>query len=1332
MSSEREGRREGSAAAEAVGETRSVTALAQALKAVDGSPPTGRELAELLWLTAHFQQDPATGSPSGAEPDGSPPRSFDALRPPPLPPYHPPAQNQVPLRTAGSQTEESASQNAGGVESGPAATLLAPAPPMIARPLTLQRALRPLGRRVPSSHAKELDETETAHRIAGLGAVPGIWLPVLKPKPERWLHLRLVFDAGPTTAMWLPLVQDLRTSFGQTGIFRTVDVWHLGANGRIPPQHLTDARTTVLVISDCMGPPWREGPAGRRWYRTLRGWASALPVAIIQPLPERLWHQTAFPPLAGSLRARAPGAANSELDFSPYDPAGERAAEDIPVPVLEPSAAWLANWASMIATGGTEVPGSVGWLRLRPACPNPSGTDVLSSLDRIPPEELVLRFRAVASAQAFRLATHLAVGSAHLPVMRLVQAALEDRPQPQQLAEVVLSGMLKTVPGPVGSYEFRPGVREVLLGMLPQSSLVGTRQLLEDVGSLISERAGAAPGEFRAEVATAGGDGVTGGEEPFALVSEETVQRLGGSATELEPPPEPEPELEFEPSEKPSAWNIASGERSAAAVGDIGSLLIGEPTSEVHETPETPPPTVEPVVPAFGPVSESFSEIRTPVARIPDVPIELVGRVRESSLLAEALDESFTPVVQVLSGVGGAGKSVLAAHVANLRLRESRLIWWITADSPLSVDAGLFTLAQALDLSTEGTADAVRERAVHWLATHEDWLLVLDDVTDPADVRDLLVRLPHGRFLITTRHEAGWTGVATGIHRLGSLERHDAVALFNRVLGAEASYDLASVADLCRELGELPLAVTMAAAYCRETRTPPHDYLMQLSRRRGTTIWDDHLTTVWQISLRLLGEDPLPATVLRSLAWYAPEGIPQKLLMDLAPAADVARTLDELSSLGFIDVREDLLSVHRLVQSFARTPDAADPDRRPDDIAAARALATDALVRAFPHDLDDPGTWPVCRALVPHIGALVEHAPAHTDTDSTSMLLNQAAVFLLEQGAMGQATVYLERSLAGSEQTLGADHPSTVTSLTNLAYAYDEAGDLARAAELYERSLAARTRILGADHPDTLHSRQLLARTHQKRGNPEAAVSLLESVVSDSERVLGPDHPNTLAARNGLAQALAAAGEVEAAIALLSHSLADRVRVLGEDHPHVLASRNNLAQALADAGHLTKAIALYEQNLHDHLRVLGEEHPQSLLARNNLAYSLYSLGRTDEAIPLLEESLEQHRRVLGEAHPQALTAQGNLGLALHSAGATDRAVPLLERTVVDRTRVLGPDHPDTLIARISLGDARMAMGATRQALAEYRSSHTDCVRLFGDDHPLTRAARERVESALSR
>ncbi|MFD5131616.1 SAV_2336 N-terminal domain-related protein [Streptomyces olindensis] len=503
-----------------------VARLADALAAA-GRAPTPREIAELLWLAAQLdpgpQQEevPERGERPGAVAPAAGAREGLPATSGPEDPQKPAERtpDRVPLTLPAPRSPSPPHDGPGGGGSA----LLAPAPPMLSHPLALQRALRPLKRKVPSPHVRVLDERATADRIARLGAQPDVWLPVLRPAPDRWLRLNLVHDTGPTMPVWRPLVSELHTALAQSGIFRTVTLHPATPDGRarhVPV--LDDGRTVTLVVSDCMGPQWRPGAAGERWYRTLRRWARHMPLAVVQPLPEHLWSTTALPAEPGLLTSPSTAAPAASLAFTPYDdaPPPERA---LPLPVLEPGAPWLAHWAALVADpGGARTPGAAAWLPPVPTPPAESAPDLTTAS----PEDLVLRFRATASPEAFRLAGHLALAVPSVPVMRLVQRTVDRDPRPQHLAEVILSGMLTSVPGPPGSYAFRPGVRELLLRSLPRSARGRTRDFLARVGGLIDERAGLAAGEFRAEA-----DGGQGGAGPaFATVSEETVRRLGGEA----------------------------------------------------------------------------------------------------------------------------------------------------------------------------------------------------------------------------------------------------------------------------------------------------------------------------------------------------------------------------------------------------------------------------------------------------------------------------------------------------------------------------------------------------------------------------------------------------------------------------------------------------------------------------------------------------------------------------------------------------------------------------------------------------------------------------------
>ncbi|MFE7933137.1 SAV_2336 N-terminal domain-related protein, partial [Streptomyces sp. NPDC057456] len=357
--------------------------LTALLTAAAGSTPTPRELAELLWL-AELSSDPEgpsepAGSPlpdpaaapekrdtdgrpdeaAESAPDSAPDSAAGSASPKSAPVA---SADRVPLHLPTPAADFGGDRGGGGAGSRP---VLAPAPPMLPHPLALQRALRPLKRTMPSARARLLDERATADRIARLGAHPDVWLPVLRPARDRWLRLNLVHDIGPTMPVWRPLVRELHTVLAQSGVFWTVTAHPATPDGEA--RHVpdpADGRTVTLVVSDCMGPQWRPGPAGERWYRTLRHWATRMPLAVVQPLPEHLWSTTALPAGPGLLSAATRAAPLSALTFTPYDPeAAPRPGAALPLPVLEPGAPWLANWAALVAgPGGARTPGAVAWL----------------------------------------------------------------------------------------------------------------------------------------------------------------------------------------------------------------------------------------------------------------------------------------------------------------------------------------------------------------------------------------------------------------------------------------------------------------------------------------------------------------------------------------------------------------------------------------------------------------------------------------------------------------------------------------------------------------------------------------------------------------------------------------------------------------------------------------------------------------------------------------------------------------------------------------------------------------------------------------------------------
>lgn len=823
------------------------------------------------------------------------------------------------------------------------------------------------------------------------------------------------------------------------------------------------------------------------------------------------------------------------------------------------------------------------------------------------------------------------------------------------------------------------------------------------------------------------------------------------------------------------SWE-ASGESAVAVNANAGIISTG-PGATIFTAPAVQLPPAQGVA---GPRGQSNHNLPRPPSAL------FVGRDDDVTRLGTALAAESEPVTRILVGLGGVGKTSLTLQYAH-RYREAyTTVWWITADNPDAITAGLAALTSRLlpHLATPATTNALAEWAITWFQTHPGWLVVFDNADDPSHLAPVISQLDTGRHLITSRRTAGWHHLAAPL-RLDVLSPSDAAELLMRTAGRHSVSERLVVAELAAELGHLPLALEQAGAYVHNHAITFAAYLERVRRypaRMFATAYagstdERTVARVWRVTLSTIADrDPLAVEILRTLAWFAPDRLPQDLITridDDILAVDDALAL--LAGYSMITLAPPNLRVHRLVQAVARSADPADPRRTEEAILVARERAARILRDSLPGggaEGESGGAsiavpqWGEWRALRPHIEAFMELAPWEEDTADIAVVLHETSRFLLEQGHVPQAARYSERALSARERVLGRESPDTLSTRNQLGNIYRAAGDLGHAIPLYERTVADRERVLGADHPDTLSTRNYLANAYRDSGRVDRSIPLYERTLADRERVLGADHPETLISRNNLAsgyrdagdlpraisffegtraraeQALGqnhprtllfrnnlatayeAAGDLARALPLYERTLTERENLLGATHPDTLTTRNNLAGALQDSGGLHRALELYARNLADSERVLGPEHPRTLLVRSNLADALWQSGDREPATSLWESVLADSVRLLGDDHPDTLLVRGNLAGALFGRGDEEGAAELWGAVVADSERVLGVDHPDTLLARANLARVGRSVERSERVLA-------DCERVLGDSHPRTLTARRDLALAHS-
>jgi tetratricopeptide (TPR) repeat protein len=570
------------------------------------------------------------------------------------------------------------------------------------------------------------------------------------------------------------------------------------------------------------------------------------------------------------------------------------------------------------------------------------------------------------------------------------------------------------------------------------------------------------------------------------------------------------------------AWQRAFRDRLAGAEGVIVATVASpeELTLRLlHALQESRVDTQGPGggVPSPGEVAAlpGTHNLPRPAARV------FVGREEAAGLLRGALgSDGGAVVIQAVFGLGGVGKSELALHHAAACRADYSLIWWITAEDGEQIEAGLAGLAGRLcrPVATTGTTADAAAWAVGWLQAHQGWLLILDNVNDPADAGALLGELTGGHVVITTRRDAGWDKIAVPV-RLDVLDPGPAAELIAARTGSgdPAGRDAADL--VAAELGYLPLALDQAAAYITQTRLTPAAYLRRLREHpvemyaAGAGPGQQAVARVGDITIAAItARHPAAIGLLHILACYAPDSVPRVILggADDPDRLAVDEALGVLASYSMITLAPETVSMHRLVQAvlLARQP----PDDQTSAFGEGPPLDTALawLDQALSADPDKNLTgWPLLRALLPHAEYLATLYPAHDRPETLARVQNELGLFRYSQGEYEQALALSESALQITETALGPDHPYTALRLNNLALTYVGLGQADQALPLQQRALQITETALGRDHPDTAIRLGNLALSYWRLRRHTEALPLEQRALQITETALGRDHPDT-------------------------------------------------------------------------------------------------------------------------------------------------------------------------------------------------------------------------------
>ena len=772
----------------------------------------------------------------------------------------------------------------------------------------------------------------------------------------------------------------------------------------------------------------------------------------------------------------------------------------------------------------------------------------------------------------------------------------------------------------------------------------------------------------------------------------------------------------------------------------------------------------------------------------PTVTADFVSRAGQDQFFNAIITRAEPKIV--LTGMRGTGKTQLAAAIATKCEKEDwPLVAWINAASRKELVADLYELATRISTDTQKSIppDIVIQRCLDAMSSADtaNRLFIFDNVDDFDDLKGLIPRGNGIRVILTTTRHLDWNSLGWSPIKVGTFQRNQSIDLLCERTG-DTNRDAAD--QIAEVLGDLPVAVTQAAATARNERYTLSEYLDRLNgfplattieKREGgnypetvsTALWLACKTTVDIIKRKNPKQGRLAIQQISMLSLLAAPGVPIRWLEDNVDRENAKKSLSALFNSSVCQTSTDNRKalIHRL-QGRAFRENHLINEKEKD---SALTSITQTLENIIAHTQQNPSRErEEVYDLIEQLGTIAsqEYSQPLFTKPAIATILARTLRKALELG-MHQVALTLVNSVAKASDALEVNHPDILSSRNSLADAYLLEGQVEKAIALLEKNLkhsktipgttrhstqtprndfmsvlrAAdrinkattphqqtqkdRPRILGPDHPEILASRNNLAGAYREAGRLEDAITLYQQNLQDRTRLFGPSHPDTLASRNNLASAYQEAGRLEEAITLFEQTLEDRTRILGPDHPDTLATRNNLASTLRQTGRLEDAITLYQQNLQDRTRLFGPSHPGTLATRNNLANAYQDAGKLHEAIKQYEQTLEDSIHIRKPNHPDTLATRHNLAVAYQEVGRLEDAITLLEQTLEDQTHIFGPAHPGTLTSRNNLAVAYQEAGRLEDAITRFERNLEECTRILGPHHPDTLLSRNNLANA---
>jgi hypothetical protein len=326
-----------------------------------------------------------------------------------------------------------------------------------------------------------------------------------------------------------------------------------------------------------------------------------------------------------------------------------------------------------------------------------------------------------------------------------------------------------------------------------------------------------------------------------------------------------------------------------------------------------------------------------------------VGRNQELNELKAALSCDNERLFLV-AGPGGMGKSqMMKKFLCNVKNKNNCV--WLHGDSNASLQSSVNSLYKKFELpeaagNNEENLLASRLLAIlehiHGLLNERTWIFVIDNIDETHYAAEFvittLIQRRRIKIFVTSRLRNIVGGSCRILVEVKPLSDTDARTFIHSHLPEEQSRE--GVSELCTTLQNHPLALNQAVDYIIHEQLSFNekyciaDYLVAFHKQAKSLLnhkgYGENLTVfnTYQVSAKRIrtkhGEHAI--TILHRLAYFDPDGVSLPFFVEFLKkrlfwSSDFEEGLKLLKTFSLIWIKDNLITIHRLVQQIARIED---------------------------------------------------------------------------------------------------------------------------------------------------------------------------------------------------------------------------------------------------------------------------------------------------------------------------------------------------------------------------------------------------------------------------